>query len=504
MNTHSFGIGWALLLAVLTTFTARAQDVEWGPEQRYARNTTINEIIGQDERGYYVHLSRNGLFSSTSPMVGMYTHDHVLRYQSPLKPLANRNIAVSHFWHYNDHLNVYFTSYQRSTGDQVLYSQPINKKTGRLTGKPTALTRAKTFNRSLTGTLLFSASMDSSHAVILHRPNVENSIFQRPQPANFQLQILDSAQNPLWGRLVQTPFNDNLIDIERVSVDNQGTAYVLAKIYEQRRVERRRGEANYFYKLMVYDADQKDPVTYDLSLDDLFITDITFKVGRSGRIVCSGFYSERRTYSMKGAFYFTINQRSRAIEGQGYQPFDTDFLTQLMSRRSARKGRELRRFYLDELILRSDGGAVLIAEEYFVTTNTYYTGTGVNRVANTTYTYHYDDIIIVNLNPDASIAWASSIPKDQSGSSRAFSSYALGIGRGAIHFAFNERISRRAPVMLASVNTKGAVSLKELFTNRSEGILTRPLLCRQVSSNELILFGEGNRRRYKFGRLTLD
>lgn len=503
MNAHFSRL---LLLGLLTLLSHGlcAQTLNWGPQQRYARNTTINEIIGQDDRGYYVHLSRNGLFSASTPMVAHYRHDHTLRYQSPLRPLANRNVMVSHFWHYNDHLHVYFTSYQRNTGDQVLYSHAINKSTGRLTGKPVALTRARTFNRSDMGTLLFAAAMDSSHAVILHRSSVINGLFQRPQLATFQLQVLDSAQAPLWDRLVQTPFNDNLIDIERVSVDAQGTAYVLARIYEQRRVERRRGEANYFYKLMVYRRDQKDPTTYDLALDDLFITDITFKVNRSGRIVCSGFYSERRTYSMKGAFYFTINPVTQAIEGQGQQPFDTDFLAQLMSRRSARKGRELRRFYLDDLILRSDGGAVLIAEEYFVTTNTYYTGTGVNRVANTTYTYHYDDIIVVNLNPDATIAWAASIPKDQSGSSRAFSSYALGIGRGAIHFVFNERISRRAPVMLASVDTQGSVSLKELFSNRNEGILTRPQLCRQVTRNELILFGEGNRRRYKFGRLTLD
>ena len=278
----------------------------------------------------------------------------------------------------------------------------------------------------------------------------------------------------------------------------------MTRVYNQRRQAQKKGRVNYQYKIISYQNNGKKLVEYELDLQDKFITELTFKVNRNRKITCAGFYSERRSSnSIKGTCFFLVDVDTKEILNKNTKAFDKQFLSKLMSKRRARKGRELYRYYLDEIILRSDGGAVLIGEQFYVVTQTYYTGTGLGRTENVTYTYHYEDVIIININPDGSIAWASNIPKDQQSSTTEFSSYAHMIVKGKIHFIYNDRISRRSPVMHATVNTAGNVEIKELFKNKDEGILTKPPLCKQTSRNEMVIFGERG-RRFKFGKITVE
>jgi hypothetical protein len=338
---------------------------------------------------------------------------------------------------------------------------------------------------------------------VYYSPIIEVGLFQKTPRATFQIQVVDENFKTIWNKNVKAPYEADLFDVERVEVDKAGNAYVLARIYNKSRREKRRGQANYFYKVIAYTNNGETLKEYDLVLDGLYITDITIKVSNKGKLICAGFYSERSVETVKGSFFFTINTKTSKIETKGFKPFGEQFLSKLMSKRRARKGRELYRYYLDDIILRSDGGAVLIGEQYYTVSSTYYTETGMNRTANTNYTYHYEDIIVININPDASIAWASSIPKDQTASTKAFSSYAQATAKGKIFFVYNERISRRSPVMIASVDTRGKVNIKQLFSNRDEGIITRPQLCRQTSKDEMIMYGERG-KRYKFGKLVFD
>ena len=101
-------------------------------------------------------------------------------------------------------------------------------------------------------------------------------------------------------------------------------------------------------------------------------------------------------------------------------------------RNDNRRSAELYNYSLDELILRSDGGAVLVAEQFYVQEERYndnpfgYGGFGYgyypynpysySRYRNnyqTDYYYNYNDIIVVNIRPTGEIEWASRIPKKQ-------------------------------------------------------------------------------------------
>jgi hypothetical protein len=485
------------------TISLMAQEVTWGPELRQSSKNRIERIAGEDANGIYVFKQQSQFFGNMIPVIEHYDKKMILKYSTPLKQLAKRNIRVDNFWHFKNRLFIYFTQYSKKQRKQTLFYQEIDKKTGKLLARPEKLTQVPSFNSQIVGQLEYGASTDSSTAVVYYSPIIEVGLFQKTPRATFQIQVVDENFKPIWNKNVKAPYDSDLFDVERVEVDKAGNAYVLARIYNKSRREKRRGQANYFYKVISYTNNGETLKEYDLVLDGLYITDITIKVSNKGKLICAGFYSERSAETVKGSFFFTINTKTSKIETKGFKPFGEQFLSKLMSKRRARKGRELYRYYLDDIILRSDGGAVLIGEQYYAVSSTYYTGTGMNRTANTNYTYHYEDIIVININPDASIAWASSIPKDQTASTKAFSSYAQATAKGKIFFVYNERISRRSPVMIASVDTRGKVTIKQLFSNRDEGIITRPKLCRQTSKDEMILYGERG-KRYKFGKLVFE
>lgn len=495
--------GSLLIVWMLAIVPVMAQEITWGPEQSQNTRNTVERIIGEDNNGIYVLRYKFKLLGGVTPVVEHYNKQMVLTYATPLKSLASRNISINNFWQFNNKLYIYFSKYNGFKSKQELFFQEVDKKTGLLAGAAERIASVASLARTDIGTLQYAAATDSSRAVIFSSSNLGGGLFQRSKPATFTLHVVDKDFKLIWNKYITVPYDEDLFSVEKVEVDRQGNAYVLARVYKTRK-ERESGEANYFYKVLAYEAEGEKTTTYDLDLKDKTITDITFKVNRKNQLTCAGFYSERRnSNSMKGTCFFTIDTEAKTVITEKIQAFEEAFLAKLMSNRQARKGRELYKYYLDEIILRSDGGAVLIAEQYYVVTQTYYSGVGVNRVQNVSYTYHYEDIIILNINPDGSMAWATNVPKQQQSSTRAFSSYAQMIVKGKIHFIYNDYISRRAPVMHATVNTAGEVSISELFNNKEEGILTKPPLCKQTSKNEMVIYGERG-KRFKFGKIDFS
>ena len=489
-----------IFMLLLSSLIGTAQEVTWGPEQRQTARNHLDRIIGEDNNGIYVLKYRSRLLGQVMPVIEHYNKNMILKYSVSLKELSSFNIMINNAWQFNDELYVFFSKYNARKREQTLFYQQIDKKTGKLAGKRGRITDVPAYNKTDIGNLEYAASTDSSRAIIYSSPTVSRGLLQKPKNMAFTIEVVNEKFEKVWDKLVKLPYREDLFDMVKVEVDKQGNAYILARIYNGRRQNQRNGEVNYAYKIISYQENGAKLVEYDLDIDNVFITDLTFKVNRD-KLTCAGFYSQKKTSnSIKGTCFFSVDIANKEVTGKKAIAFKEDFLSKLMNKRRAKKGKELFRYYLDEIILRSDGGAVLIGEQFYVITHSYNSGTGFNNSQTTTYTYYYEDIIIININPDGSVAWATNVPKEQQASTTEFSSYAHMIVKGKIHFVYNDRITRRSPVMHATVNTKGEVSIKELFNNKDEGILTKPILCKQTSRNEMVIYGERG-KRFKFGKI---
>jgi hypothetical protein len=365
----------------------------------------------------------------------------------------------------------------------------------------------------------------------------------------FGLSVYDNKLNPLWSKELELPFRDRLYTVERYKVDNDGTAYLLGLVYKGQVRAKRQGRPNYEYHLLAYTKDD-EYVQYLLSLKDKFITDMQFEISRNGNIICAGFYSDFSTTSVKGTFYLVIDSKTQEVKHEYYEEFNPSFLADFMSEKRADKGRELTRYNLNQLEIRRDGGVVLVAEQFFAKElndyNDYRYGNpygapfyysryyysmwrypyryyGYPYMNNEREVqYNYNDIIVINIDPDGSVQWAKRIPKRQRSKNDGgrHSSYAMSVSSGKMFFVFNDNpknLNKRSSdqrihnftkgkesvVVLVTLDGNGEVKKEPLFQVKDTKTITKPKVCEQISWDQMIIYSEKNRKA-NFARLTFQ
>jgi len=180
---------------------------------------------------------------------------------------------------------------------------------------------------------------------------------------------------------------------------------------------------------------------------------------------------------------------------------------------------------LDRLILRDDGGVVLLAEQYYISSYSRSANFGSDPYANNrrevVNNYHYNDIIIININPDGNIEWASKIPKQQttSGDNGYYSSYQPAIIKNKIYLFYNDNpknlfkanakkdkthpfvINRDGVMVMAVLNLDGNLKKAKLFRFAESEVYMRPKIALQIAGNELLIYGD-RARKMRFGKIV--
>ncbi len=518
----------------------------WGPDNNEPGNTMATKVVGITPDGFYILRQKvlrntNGkpkvwveFFNRDMKLVRSEEMD--LKYKR--KPLEFENVV-----YFGGKLYLLTSFNNTAKKRNYLFKQDLNPKTLALGKSLDMICETEARNKEVKGTFAYSISKDSSKLLIYNELP-----YEKKNPERFGFRVFDKDFQLLWEKNIILPYNDDKFTVEEYRVDNDGNVFLLGVLYEDNAKWRRRGSPTYKYVVLSYMENGTAFEEYRIDLPDKFITDLTFRIGNDGKLVFSGFYSERGTYSVKGTYFFHIDPKDRAVLNRKATEFDFNFLTAFMSdrnkqkaleaveRNDVHKAPELYDYSLDELILRSDGGAVLVAEQYYVEQdfnnfnngffNPYYSPFYdpfyYNRYnqRQTDYYYHYNDIIVVNISPSGEIEWSARIPKRQETRNDGgyYSSYAMSTTRDGFFFLFNDdgrnfgrndgklytyTGGNNSVVSLAKVNIKGEVSIAPLTTNRDAGVITRPKMCKQIGRREMAVLGERG-RGYRFGSLKFE
>ena len=281
---------------------------------------------------------------------------------------------------------------------------------------------------------------------------------------------------------IELPYPDDRFKVKKILVSNSGQVYLLGKFYAVNRIK---SPDDFSFQIYRYDPGNPNGDQLKVDLGDLYITDMTFKVDRSDNIFLAGFYSEKSTNAIIGTVFQRVNA-ALETEVSTTQKFGEEFLSKFLSDRQIDKGRELRSFYLDNIILRSDGGCLLIGEKYYTNYNSYLDIYGYwvdQRV------YHYDDIIVNSVNPDGEIEWSGVVEKKQSDETQENLSY-LEVINGSSLYLIYQYDPRRLPrtVYYNEISMDGEVSRREtLFGSNSFNDAFFPRFSEQISNSEALL-----------------
>lgn len=512
-------LAWPFLLLLLSTWLPlsgqESSSLQWGPSYRSPSNTTLEKVVGfTPEHIFFLREKNTSALSAKSKIyMERFTRDLKLQHSEEIVlRYENKDVTLEDVLYLNNQLYL-LTSYANQSHKKVyLFMQKLSDRQMRPTGSAKKIAEGPLIRNQFGRAYDFQLAADSSHLLVYQQVPTGSK-----DPERFVMHVFDRDLQLKWEREVMLPYPDEQFSIREYRVDDQGKVYVMGAVYEAGMRNRRL--ASHFL-VLEYQPGDLAPVEWKIGLDNKFITDLTFRIAKNEDLICSGFYSERDGQSAKGTCYFRLEAATHRVVIQTWQPFDFQFRAEELSNRGRQKAfeaetqgdekraAELFRYNLDELVLRTDGGALLVAEQFYVQEryNRFWDGT-----IQVTYWYYYNDLVVVNIQPSGAIEWAVRIPKEQVSVDDGgyYSSYIMATVRDRLYFLFNDNsrnfdpnnrqgqlfsFSGSQPVIaLAEVRKDGTLTVAPLASNQEGSVLARPKASRQIGGRLLLMVGEWGR-----------
>lgn len=274
----------------------------------------------------------------------------------------------------------------------------------------------------------FTRSIDRTWLVAvgqLNPPNTDRQMDRRSVSLSY---LVLRAGTPLVQQgQTDLPYVNEEFDWQETAIGQEGQFWVLGRIVPN---GEERESQTYGYTILQIDPRKQTHREIKLDFADRNVTDLILKPDREDNLVVAGFYSDRRNDQLIGVLYARLTKESDTLVAATYTRFPNEFLANFLSKAQIERGREIKDLYLDHMVLRADGGALLISEEFYITTNTYNNPAqpypnynpyyGYSNAYGTPYGYYnvqryynYGDIAAVSISPTGRVEWTSVLQKFQ-------------------------------------------------------------------------------------------
>ena len=470
----------------------------------YTENTTIGASFNQDE----ITLFEIGNDGNLIRMV----ETELVKYKEHKRTISKVIILENQIYVFSEIVD-------RKADIYVYLVEAFDFKDLKPSGKVIPLEEIQFEKRRNKGSFAISISPDEKKLLLY-----KDLPYDKEGKEKYELTLFDGKINKLWSSEIEMPYTDKEISIQNFYVDNDGDVIISSKKWSELKSkdvprEERKANFKYEYILLFVSEKGKDIKEFEIDIEKKWLTDIKFEILPEGKIVGAGFYSEN-VYGIKGVFFVAIDKYTRKITKYSLKEFSLDFMYAKLSEKKKEKavkkeaegkGRGLLQFNFRDLVVRDDGGVILLAEQSYVVVNcTTDPKTGARTC---TYTYYYNDIVVVNINPSGDIEWANWIPKRQISRSPYFFSYHLHVRDDKMHIMFNDNIKnyslpqdqliskmkawggKKPVITFVTMNLKGDQEREVLFLKDVNGLTMVPNVSRQIDDGKSILFFQKARKK---------
>lgn len=364
---------------------------------------------------------------------------------------------------------------------------------------------ASKIDRNFRGNMSFSKSGNY---------NVFNIDSSDKKNEHHSIKVFDENFNKLWEKEFELPYKDKRFKLQEVKVSDSGEVFILGKVYPREKKEK---GGNYYYEL--FKIVEGNVSSTKISVEDHFVATLGLDLTQENKLSCIGFYSNVNENRFKGVCSFILNAKNINIENIAFSPFTEQFLK---DKYGESKDKELRNVKFKDISYPKDGGMIITAEEFFITTTYVHNQYGGYR----SISYNFDDIIVLRLDREGKLKWARNINKAQT--SNYFSDPLMSFGTAQYNndkylvlnahkkmgelsggrIKFRESFLWKATknntnLYIVKLDPDGDFIYKSLLSNKEE---ETPFNCRfieQVSDNELILYGQRKNKK-QFLKITIN
>ncbi len=279
-------------------------------------------------------------------------------------------------------------------------------------------------------------------------------------------------------------------------VDNNGGGHLII----QRDNQKSKINSNRF-EFISFNTSMTTPKTYILPLLQQIWYDVLFDYdNKNQKIVAGGLIANEFQTKAIGYFYLNINPKNEEDHIFKYQSFEQEFVKDVLGEEKPRRREGFAEVDIQEVVLRSDGGILLIAER-----NRFYVRQSAGP--NNTYTgsqtdYYYDDVLVFSIHPTGDLHWNEILHKKQysQDDEAMYSSYFLLKTRRNLRFLYNDEVRQENPVNEYILTGNGKSDRKNIMNTQGVDLMLVLQNAVQVSVDEVVIPSE-RRRLFKLVKL---
>lgn len=469
-----------LLLFISNSLFAQKVDVA-GAEKSFQR--TFLKVIGQNEKGFFI-LKSPSVFNNKQEQ---------LRLRDNKAEISFVNNALTTVWTYqlnylnpeaeiqdiglfNDSLYLFYALINKEYNKNELFAQKINIARGIPDTNPVVIDEINFDKKRNRGMFYIMKSKNNKLLCTMYKQNNPDD-----EKLTIHVNVLDTALAIKWTNTYKTDYYDGVLFLNDFKITNNGDVYILTSLDLDKKLLRDKK-----YTLNIANANNTKLNMLSIVLDKYFINDVKMEIDYiNNQIVMAGFYSELNSFSSAGIVY--VNIKFDDLKPKLYtESFKAKFLNEFNTERTVNRGTELINYYIDRIILRTDGGVILISESNYVTESTNYNS--YYQLYTTSYTYHYDNILLFSINPNGKIHWESIVRKNQVSEDDAafYSSFIASLDADKVHLIFNKYIRKSTDVVNCTINNKGE-STEKVIIKENDNLLIMPGGGRQISADQIVI-----------------
>jgi hypothetical protein len=262
----------------------------------------------------------------------------------------------------------------------------------------------------------------------------------------------------------------------------------------------------------------KSPMADDFSIKDLgtgdrLLDEIKLKIDNNNKIyILTGFYYKQKRGNIEGLYTVLWDKATDSKIKESTAVF-SDELRNVAKSSDASVKTAFNDFFINQIIIKRDGGFVLVSESQYTTSRggyfnrwdnmygynpyispmdyysyPYYSPWNRYGYPNNAVRYHAENIMILSFDKNAGFEWSNVIPKSQfdDESENLISNHIMNTG-GEIHFLYNQYDHRNILLADQSISPDGKITRYPTLKNLDRGYDFMPRYGKQVSGKQMII-----------------
>ncbi|UAY52464.1 hypothetical protein [Ferruginibacter albus] len=465
-----------------------------------AQTITYSEPMSGRVAGFDVIAKMNNNFliltnNKSTYSINVFDNDMKLQDATELNFMQGKVLKTSYVV-YPDFFYLFYEFQQK--GISHCMAAKLNSK-GKLLADPVELDTSKIEGDNSIYNVV--KSDDKKQIIIIKVLQKKGNLYYASKLFNDSLALLHAGRESM-------PFDDNRNVLSDYLIDNDGIL-VFTKAY------RKGNRQNISQLSLVTKMPYADSfVEKSLPLNDNYLDEIKLKIDNFNRhYLISSFYYDQRQSNIDGIYCNIWDKQTTTPLYNIFTPLPESLKQEIKSGGSTKQA--LNNFFIRNVIVKKDGGYVLMAEDYSTQTNNYsnpwnrwdylygspfgYNPYYYNPYMywyrpyndpyyNQTTRYFYNNVLVLNIDSTGKQEWNTILHKEQSAdndeSYLSFLSYNVS---GEIHLLYNEIGRRKTLMQESAITQEGVINRNPLLKTTDNDFEFMPKFGKQVSARQVIV-----------------